>query len=466
MTSGAAGGQGGRQAPGGLAQPRRALAIASVLTAMTLVVMDAGMVNVALPTMAGALGARPAHAVLVITAYQSALVMALLPAAALGERLGNRRVFRAGVVIFVVASILCAFAPSLAWLVGARFLQGLGGAAVMALGVALLRASVSPGRLGAAVGWNALTVALSAAAAPTVGALIIAHAAWPWLFLVNLPVGAATLGATLGLPRVAGVAKRLDAGSMALNGATFALIVLGAEVLTRSPVAAAALFVASAVALALLVRREAPKAAPMFPLDLLGSPSFRLSVIASVLCFTGQAAALVALPFYLQHQLHLSPLMVGFYMSPWPLSVAATAMVAGRLSERVSTAWLCAAGGTVLAAGLAATALWPLQDAPGPFLVLATICGVGFGLFQVPNNRNMFLAAPPDRSGAAGGMQGTARLTGQVLGAVIITLLFTVSSMGAAPRLGLGIGAAFALAAGLVSGLRSPANRALVSPAA
>lgn len=466
MKAGAIGGQGGREAAGELAQPRRALAIASVLTAMTLVVMDAGMINVALPTMAGALGAGPAHAVLVITAYQTALVMALLPAAALGERLGNRRVFQGGVIIFIAASVLCALSPSLPWLVGARFLQGLGGAAVMALGVALLRASVSPGRLGAAVGWNALTVALSAAAAPTVGALIIAHAAWPWLFFVNLPIGAAALGATLGLPRVTGVVKRLDAGSMALNGATFALIVLGAEALTRSAAAAAALFVLAAASLALLVRLEAPKAAPMFPLDLLGSRSFRLSVIASVLCFTGQAAALVALPFYLQHQLHLSPLLVGLYMSPWPLSVAATATVAGRLSERVATAWLCAAGGGVLAAGLAATALWPLQDAPEPFLVLATICGVGFGLFQVPNNRNMFLAAPPERSGAAGGLQGTARLTGQVLGAVIMTLLFAIAPLGAAPRIGLGVGAAFALAAGLVSGLRSPTNRAVANATA
>lgn len=457
---------GGGEASGALAHPRRAVAITSVLTAMTLVVMDAGMVNVALPTMAASLGARPADAVLVVTAYQTALVMALLPCAALGERLGNRRVFQGGVAIFIAASMLCALSPSLPWLVGARLLQGLGGAAVMALGVALLRASVSQARLGAAVGWNALTVALSSAAAPTVGALVVAGLGWPSLFLVNLPIGAMALLATLGLPPVAGAAKRLDAVSMALNGATFALLVVGAEALPRSPVAAAVLFGSAALAFATLVRRERPKAAPMFPLDLLGDRSFRLSVIASVLCFTGQAAALVALPFYLQHQLGLSPLQVGLYMSPWPLSVAAAAAVAGRLSDSLPTAWLCAAGGGLLAVGLAATALWPLPGASAAFVGLAVTCGVGFGLFQVPNNRNMFMAAPPERSGAAGGMQGTARLTGQVFGAVLVTLLFAVTPIASAPRTALAAGAVFALAAGLVSLLRSPVRGAVVNPAA
>ncbi len=147
----------------GLPRPRRTLAIAAVLGAMSMVVLDAGMANVALPTLAQAMGASPADAVLVVTAYQTALVMALLPCAAVGERFGNRRVFRGGVGLFVVASILCAASPSLPWLIGMRFLQGLGGAAVMALGVALVRASVSPRELGAAIGWNALTVALSSA---------------------------------------------------------------------------------------------------------------------------------------------------------------------------------------------------------------------------------------------------------------------------------------------------------------
>ncbi len=441
----------GQGVESGLPQPQRALAIVAVLAAMSLVVLDAGMANVALPTMARALAVTPARSVLVITAYQTALVMALLPCAALGERFGNRRVFQIGVAIFLLGSLLCALSPSLPLLVGARFVQGLGGAAVMALGVALLRFAVARDRLGAAVGWNALTVALASATAPTLGALIIARLDWPWLFLVNLPIGAVVLLSARSLPAIPGRPKRLDLFSMALNGASFALLVVGIEALTTAPSRALALIGLAIVAFILLVRREAPKAAPLVPLDLLRSPSFRLSAIASVFCFTGQAAGMVALPFYLQHGLGQSPLTAGLYMSAWPLGVAAMASLAGRLSDRVPSAWLCAIGAGCLAGGLAAMAAWPLRGDPRPLILLSATCGLGFGLFQTPNNRNLFLSAPPERSGAAGGLQGTARLTGQTAGAVLMTLLFTVAPLAVAPRAGLALGAAMALASGLVS---------------
>lgn len=443
-------------ADSGLPERRRRIAVAAVLTAMSLVVLDAGMVNVALPTMARSLHTTPALAVLVITAYQTALVMTLLPCAALGERLGYRRVFVWGIVVFIAASALCASSSSLPWLVAARFIQGLGGAAVMALGIALLRASVPEKMLGAAIGWNALTVALSSAASPAIGAFILAGMDWPWLYLVNLPVGATALLAARSLPSSGGTAQRIDGSSVALNGVAFASLVIGAELLPKVPLAAALLLTTSAITLTALVHREMPKAAPLIPLDLLRQRSFRFSVIASICCFTGQAAGMVALPFYLQHELGLSPLWAGLYMTPWPLSVAAAATVTGRLADRFSTAWLCAAGGACLALGLLGVSLWPLHGDPRPLIPFVITCGLGFGLFQVPNNRTLFLSAPRERSGAAGGMQGAARLTGQTAGAVLMTLLFTLTSVHAAPRIGLGIGAVLALAAGMVSAGRRP----------
>ena len=444
----------------GLPQPQRALAITAVLVAMTLVVLDAGMVNVALPTMTHALATTPAHVVLVVTAYQTALVMALLPCATLGERFGYRTVFVRGVALFIAASVVCALAPSLPWLVAARFIQGLGGAAVMALGVALLRFSVPSGRLGAAIGWNALTVALSSAASPTLGALITTSAGWPWLYLINLPLGLMALTAARGLPPVRGTATPIDLLSIGLNVAAFGALVLGAELLPREPSQAAAMAAIAALCMTLLVRREAPKAAPMIPLDLLRNGQFRLSVTASVCCFAGQTAGLVALPFYFMHAFSETPLTTGAYMTAWPLSVAAMALLAGRLAERLSTAWLCAAGGGVLATGLALMAFWPLEAGPRPLIVFAGISGLGFGLFQTPNNRAIFLSAPPERSGAAGGMQGAARLTGQTAGTLLMTWLFTTTSMDVAPKTGLAVGAALALAAGLVSLLKTQIGNA------
>jgi DHA2 family multidrug resistance protein-like MFS transporter len=390
----------------------------------------------------------------VITAYQASLVMALLPCAALGESIGYRKVFTIGIALFVGASVLCALSPTLPWLVASRLLQGFGGAAVMSLGVALLRAVVPHDRLGIAIGWNALAVALASAAGPTLGAAILSNAGWQWLFAVNLPLGAIVMLASRALPAVEGTGRRLDLISVALNAGSFGALVIGAEVLPARPTLAVAFVVAAAIALTALVMRERVKESPLIPLDLLANGSLRLSMVASVLCFTAVASALVALPFHLQHELGLSVWVTGLCMTPWPLMVAIAAPVAARLTRHVSTAWLCAAGGVILAIGLAAGAAWPSQRPLPPLIAFIVLCGLGFGLFQVPNNQNMFLSAPRSRSGAAGGMQATARLTGQTIGAILMTLLFTAAPAGAAPRFGLGIASCFALAAGLVSLMR------------
>jgi DHA2 family multidrug resistance protein-like MFS transporter len=442
------------EATDGLPQPQRNAAVAAVLATVVLVVLDLAIANVALPTIAHSLRVTPAMSVWVVTAYQMALVMALLPCAALGESYGYRRVYTAGVAVFTVASALCALSPSLPWLIAARFAQGLGGAAIMALGLALLRFIVPHARLGAALGWNALVVALSSAAGPTIGALILSVASWPFLFAVNVPLGVVVLAATRALPRVNGTGRKLDLMSVALNAGAFAALVVGADWLPERPALAGGLLVASAFGMGALVVRERTQVAPLIPLDLLRAFPFRISVIASVCCFAGQAASMVALPFYLQHQLGQDTFRTGLYMTPWPLTVAVAGPVAGRLANRISTAWLCAVGGMVLAVGLAAACVWPLNNRPLPLVPLMMLCGLGFGMFQVPNNRNMLLAAPRARSGAAGGMQGTARLAGQTAGAVLMTLLFTLTSTAIAPRVGLGVSAVLALAAGGVSVLR------------
>ncbi|WP_218177499.1 MFS transporter [Pseudomonas gingeri] len=434
---------------------RSRMAIGCVLAAMVLVVLNTVVVNVALPTIADSLQVTSSLSVWIITAHQAALLMALLPCAALGESLGHRRVFTWGVALFTGATLLCSLAPSLPWLIAARFLQGLGGAAVMALGVALLRSSIAPQRLGAAIGWNALTVALASAAGPMIGALILSVAHWPWLFAVQLPLGILVLLASRALPDNEGTARAIDVLSMALNAGAFAALVVSVELLTGQPTWVALLLAVSGIQWVLLVRRERPKQAPLVPIDLLRSPAFRVSVIASVCCFAGQTAGMIALPFYLQHGLGQDALTAGLYMVPWPLTVAFAAPFAGRLADQWPTTWLCFAGGMCLAIGLGASSLLSLKDIPLLLIPFTMLCGLGFGFFNVANNRSMFLSAPIERSGAAGGLQGTARLFGQTAGALIMTLLFSMSSVDTAPRTGLGLGALLTLVAALVSVWRS-----------
>lgn len=432
----------------------RATAVFAVLAAMALVVLDAGIANLALPVIAEAFGLSAGHGILVVTAYQAGLVMALLPAGALGERYGYRRVFVAGVTLFALASAACALAPAAPWLVAARLVQGLGGAAVMALGVALLRQTVGDGRLSAAIGWNALTVALASAAAPSLGAALLSAGGWRALFVLSLPLAAAILVAARALPGSPRTTGRPDLVAMVLNAAAFGLIILAVELAIASPCLAGLLLSVGAGLLAALVRREVGRSDPLIPVDLLRLRPLRLSVLASVCCFAGQTAGLVALPFLLQQGLGQTPLVAGLYITLWPAGVAVAALVAGRLADRLSTAWLCAAGSLCLAVGLAGAALWPLDRGATGLLPFIALAGAGFGLFQTPNNRNLFLSAPSTRGGAAGGLQGSARVVGQTAGGLVMTLLFGLVAAGTAPSVGLGLAAALALAAGLVSLLR------------
>ncbi len=434
-----------------LSPRERTLASLAIFATLVLVVIDGAIANLALPTLTQAFSISESQSIWVVTAYQMALVMFLLPAAALGESLGLRRIFILGVAIFTLASALCAVSPSLPWLVAARFLQGFGSTAVMGLGVALLRHVYPPHLLGRGLGTNALVIALSSAAGPAVGAAILSVASWPWLFAVNLPVGALVLLTSRHLPDPPSSHRRLDGLSILLNAGLFGPLVLGVDRLKSDATQGAALIALGVLCLILLVRRELPQPKPLIPIDLLRVRAFGLAVVASIFCFTGQMAGVLALPFYLQHGLGFSAAVTGLYMIPWPLAVALSAPFAGRLADKVSTGWLCAFGAGCMAVGLGLSALWPPSGNFVWLMAATMLSGIGFGFFQTPNNRTMLLSAPRERSGAAGGMQGTARLSGQTAGALVLTLLFALSSADRAPRLALGIAGLFSLVAGLVS---------------
>jgi DHA2 family multidrug resistance protein-like MFS transporter len=438
----------------GLPVPRRYLAMLALLAAIILVVLDAAIANLALPTIARSLAVTPGASVWVVTAYQLAIVMFLLPAGAAGESFGYRRMFMAGVVLFTLASAACAFSTSLPMLVIARFFQGVGSAGVMALGVGLLRFIYPRHLLGAAIGWNAIAIALSGAAGPSIGAGILSVAGWPWLFAINIPIGIIALAAAWALPTPQPHGRRLDMASICLNAGTFGGLFFGIDRMVAEPRLGIALLAGAAIGFVMLIRRELPKTGPLIPLDLLRERVFRLSVIASVCCFIGQMAGFVALPFYLQHELGRSAAAAGLVMTAWPLTVAIVAPLSGRFADRFSNDTLCVVGGLSLAVGLGLAALWPLHGSLLPLIPFLILSGFGFGLFQTPNNRNMLLAAPRERSGAAGGMQGMARLSGQTGGSVVMLLLFGLTSDTSAPHIGLAVGAAMAGVAALVSSLK------------
>lgn len=430
--------------------PSQRTATASVLLAMAVTVLDAGMLNVALPRLSEHFHSLPSETILVVSAYQAAVLFGLLPAAHIAGRFGHRRAFVAGIGCFAVGSVLCALAPSLLLLVAARITQGLGAAAVMALGIALLREVLGSERLGAAIAWNALTVAICSAAGPTVGAAILSIAQWPWLFVVGLPLGAAAMLASRELPKSPASAGTTDVRSITLFAGAVILTVLAAKLLVTETLAAIGLAGTAALLVTLLVQTSRRQAAPMFPADLLGQRPFALQAGASICCFVGQSIGLVALPFQLHTSLSGNLLAIGLIVTCWPVGVACTSIIAGRMSRQLNRGTQCAAGGAILATGLVLLAATPLSSATIAGAG-ATLCGIGFGLFQLANNRALFLTAPSDRAAAAGGVQGSARLTGQTAGTLIMAVTFASVPLELAPRTGLAVGAAFALLACVIA---------------
>jgi DHA2 family multidrug resistance protein-like MFS transporter len=160
--------------------------------------------------------------------------------------------------------------------------------------------------------------------------------------------------------------------------------------------------------------------------------------------------AFVVLPFHFENTLHFSQVQTGLLLTPWPLAVGVLAPVAGHLADRMSTAVLCAIGLAIFCGGLAALATLPAGPSVIDISWRMAMCGVGFGLFQAPNNRMMLTSAPRERAGAAGGMLGTARLTGQTIGAVM-TAIFLHTFGDAGEVIGLAVASGFAALAALVS---------------
>jgi MFS transporter, DHA2 family, multidrug resistance protein len=435
----------------GLPYPQRLWSALAIWIALTMAVLDGAIANVALPTIARELSAAPDQTIWVVNGFQLAVVVSLLPLAALGEMIGYRRVFLAGIVLFTIASLGCAMARSLPELIFARVVQGLGAAGVMAVNGALLRFSYPVRLLGGAVGMNALVVSAAAALGPTIASGLLALGPWQWLFAVNVPVGVlAFVVSRVALP-FNPLSGRLDISSTLLNVLMFGFGFIGIDVATRGgdKILAAGELAIAVLAGAALIWRSRSQARPLVPLDLLKNKLFALTVVTSIASFTAQMLAFVSLPFYMQGVLHRSQVDTGLLMTPWPVAAGLAATVAGRLADRFPAAILGGAGLATLAFGLASLALLPTDAASLGIAWRMAICGLGFGFFQAPNNRTMLSSAPLSRSGAAGGMLATSRLTGQTIGATLAAISFRFAAH--AEPVALGVAAAFAAGAALVS---------------
>ncbi|WP_105901739.1 MFS transporter [Vibrio gangliei] len=444
--------------PDGLPNPQRIGAIFTIGLGITMAVLDGTIANVALPTIASDLNASPAESIWVVNAYQIAIIVSLLSMSFIGDLVGYRRVYKIGLGVFCVTSLLCALSSSLEMLTLARVLQGFGGAALMSVNTALIRLIYPKRFLGRGMGINSFIVAVSAAAGPTVAAAILSVASWQWLFLLNVPLGIIALVLAFKfLPKNQdkSAGQKFDIPSAIMNALTFGLLISAISGFSQGH--STTLIVAELLGVAVIgyffVRRQLKLPVPLLPIDLLKIPIFSLSMCTSVCSFCAQMLAMVSLPFFLQSTLGRSEVETGLLLTPWPLATMVMAPLSGYLIERVHAGLLGGIGMAIMAAGLIALVMLPQNPADINIIWPMMLCGAGFGLFQSPNNHTIISSAPRNRSGGASGMLGTARLLGQSTGAALVALMFNMFHDNGT-HASLMLAAGFAITAAIVSSLR------------
>ncbi len=433
----------------GLPPRDRWRAMLAVAIAVSMSVLVTSIANIALPTIARDMDVTPAASIWVVNAYQLAVTVTLLPFASMGDIHGHRRVYIWGLTVYTVASLLCAVAPSLPVLVIGRVLQGFGGAGIMSVNGALVRFIYPRNALGRGIGFNALIVAGSAAAGPSVAAAIMSVLSWPWLFALQVPAGVlALLLAHRFLPKTPLTGHPFDPLSAVLNAVTFGLFITALDGIGRGQAPASILmeFTVSIVVGWLFVQRQFTLTAPMLPVDLFRRPIFALSVATAICAHAAQLIAFVALPFYFQSVSGLSPIEVGVLITPWPAALVIMAPIAGRLADRHSAGLLGGLGLAVMTSGLLLVLFMPEPPTRIDVAWRLAVCGIGFGFFQSPNNRLMIASAPRERAGAGSGMLSTSRLLGQTTGSALVALVFGLTH-GGPDAIALGTRGAIAMAA-------------------
>ncbi len=443
----------------GLPPPQRRRALLTLTIAVSMSVLDGSIANVALPTIAHSLQVTPAASIWVVNSFQIAVMISLLPFSSLGDIYGYRRIYTIGLAVFTAASLFSAMSTSLAALSLARALQGFGGAGLMSVNTALVRYIFPRSQLGRAMGFNAMIVATSSALGPTVAAAILSVASWPWLFLVNVPLGLLALALTRALPTPRRGGHRFDFPSALLSAATFGLFIATLDGLGHGGgrLPAGIEFVAFAVVLVVFVRRQNSLKAPMLPVDLFRRPIFALTVATSVCSFTGQTIAYVAIPFLFQSVGGLSDTGTGLLMTPWPATVAVIAPIAGRLADKYPAGLLGGLGLAAMCAGMVLIALLPAHPVWTDVVWRMALAGAGFGFFQSPNNRLLISSVPHERSGAGSGILSSARLLGQTTGAALVAVCFGLTQAGGVGKgalTAITLGAVFCGAASVLSSLR------------
>lgn len=406
------------------------LALAATGIPMFMATLDNLVMTNALPVIHAELGASVEELQWFVNAYTLAFASLILFAVALGDRLGRRTVFVAGVVVFTIASVLAALSTDPTQLIAARAVQGLGGAAIMPLSLSLLAGSVEPRRRPLAIGiWGGIA-GLGVAAGPLIGGAVVEGWNWQAIFWINVPVGILAIPLVLlVLANTRGARLRLDVPGVLLAGlGVLGLvfgIVRGNEAGWDSLEVLGALAAGAALLVAFVVR-EARTPAPLLPLRLFRDRSFSVANVVGFGFSFGMFGAVFILIQFLQVVQGASPLEAAVQTTPWTMAPMVVAPLAGFIAPRVGTRALIVAGLVLQALGLAWLALVMDADTAYATMLPAFIAaGIGMGLVFAPSSTAVLANIAEADTAKASGTNSTLREIGVALGIAVMTAVFT-----------------------------------------
>jgi EmrB/QacA subfamily drug resistance transporter len=401
------------------------LVLISVGMGVFLATIDGSIVNIALNTLVRDLHQPLAVIEWVVLAYMLTICTLLISAGKLGDMLGKKRLYLAGMIIFTIGSTLCGLSPSVYWLIGFRVLQAIGASFVMALSMALVTDVFPSTERGKALGIMGTLVSVGIITGPTIGGLILGALSWHWLFFVNIPVG---IAGVIMVVRFVPDDRKRSTQRFDLTGAAIFFIcmvsLLGALSLGQQngfghPVVAILLGVfAVAFVLFILVERKTPE--PMIHLEMFKNRLFSINLITGILSFIVGAGTMLILPLYLQNILLYSPEQTGLMIAITPLTVAVIAPLAGSLSDRFGSRAITTLGLFILLGGYIFASSLSADTPTLGYLLRFIPVGIGLGMFQSPNNSAVMGSVSRDRTGVASSLLSLSRTIGQTTGIAIL----------------------------------------------
>jgi EmrB/QacA subfamily drug resistance transporter len=420
-----------------------------------MVVLDALVVVTALPVMQRDLRVSLPALQWTVNAYGIAFAAGIITAAALGDRLGRRRVFLGGLALFTLASAACALAPGAPELIAARAVQGLGGAAVLPLSLTILTGAFPAERRGAIIGIYGGLAGLAVAIGPLVGGAVTQGLDWHWIFWINVPIGiVAGLLSLRALPESYGPPARLDLPGVALISAGVTAGVWGLVRASQAGWGSAEIVTTLALGVALLggfLAWEARAAEPMLPLRMLRIRAFAAGNAAAFFMSGAVFAAAFFVAQYFQFALGYSPLSTGLRLLPWFATPMFVAPVAGLLSDRVGRRPVIATGLLLQAAGLGWVALKAGPGTSNLELILAlVVAGIGISMALPTVPATVLSSVAPAEMGKASGISNMMQRFGAVFAVAVASSVFSANGhLGSPASVTSGFRPAVAVAAGL-----------------